>query len=213
MNRSGALLALSLACIVAVFSAAPAAFGASEQFKDQVFDIGKLKPIDSQTTLKVGDRAPDFSLPTIDGGTVTLGQHFADGASGRAGKNVVISFVPAAFSSVCSEQWPGYNVVKEFFDKADATLIGITTDNVPTLHAWIAEMGGVWFTVASDFWPHGETAQKYGILRSTGITERALFVIDREGIIRFIDVHDINDRPDMEVLITELQKLSPQEKQ
>ena len=51
----------------------------------------------------------------------------------------------------------------------------------------------------SDFWPHGEVARKYGVLRSTGVSERALFVIDRQGIIRYIDVHDINERPKMEI--------------
>jgi peroxiredoxin (alkyl hydroperoxide reductase subunit C) len=209
MIRPGALLAVGLACLLTAFSASPAAFGASEQFKGQILDAGKLKPIDSQTTLKVGDMAPDFSLPTIDGGTVSLGQFRTNGTTGAPGKNVVISFVPAAFTPVCSEQWPGYNVVKEYFEKADTTLIGITTDNVHSLHAWTAQMGGVWFPVASDFWPHGETAEKYGVLRSTGTSERALFVIDREGIIRYMDVHDINDRPDLELLVAEVQKLAP----
>ena len=69
-------------------------------------------------------------------------------------------------------------------------------------------MGGVWFPVLSDFWPHGEVARKYGVLRSTGVAERALFVIDRQGIIRYIDVHDINERPKMETLMAELDKLN-----
>jgi peroxiredoxin (alkyl hydroperoxide reductase subunit C) len=69
-------------------------------------------------------------------------------------------------------------------------------------------MGGVWFPVLSDFWPHGDVASKYGVLRSEGISERALFVIDRKGIIRYIDVHDINERPKMEILMSELDKLN-----
>jgi peroxiredoxin (alkyl hydroperoxide reductase subunit C) len=70
-------------------------------------------------------------------------------------------------------------------------------------------MGGgeLWFPVLSDFYPHGAVAEKYGILRSDGVSERALFVIDKKGIIRYIDVHDINDRPRLEVLVGELQKL------
>ena len=51
-------------------------------------------------------------------------------------KNVVLSFVPAAWTSVCSDQWPGYNIVKDIFDKGDAVLLGITVDNIPTLYVW-----------------------------------------------------------------------------
>jgi peroxiredoxin (alkyl hydroperoxide reductase subunit C) len=68
-------------------------------------------------------------------------------------------------------------------------------------------MNGVWFDVLSDFWPHGETAKKYGVLRSDGMSERALFVIDRDGVIRYIDVHDINVRPRLEDLMRELEKV------
>jgi peroxiredoxin (alkyl hydroperoxide reductase subunit C) len=67
--------------------------------------------------------------------------------------------------------------------------------------------GELWFPVLSDFYPHGAVAEKYGILRSDGVSERALFVIDKKGIIRYIDVHDINERPRLEVLVGELQKL------
>ncbi len=173
---------------------------ASEQFEDRIFDAGKLKPIDSQSRIKVGDKAPDFSLPSLSGETVTLSQFLGK-------KNVVLSFVPAAWTPVCSEQWPGYNIAKSLFDENGATLIGITTDNVPTLYAWVQQMGGVWFPVASDFWPHGAAAAQYGILRSDGISERALFIVDKEGIIRYVDVHNINERPNLEVLIHELEKL------
>ena len=58
-------------------------------------------------------------------------------------------------------------------------------------------MGELWFPVLSDFWPHGEAAQRYGILRTNGTAERALFIIDKAGIIRFIQVSDINRRPNL----------------
>ena len=144
--------------------------------------------------------APDFTLPAIDGTTVTL-------SSFRGKKNVVLSFVPAAWTPVCSNQWPGYHVAEELFKEADCVLLGITVDNIPTLYAWVHEMGGVWFLVLSDFWPHGATAQKYGVLRSNGTSERALLVIDKAGIIRYIDVHDINQMPFLDVLAGELVKL------
>jgi peroxiredoxin len=175
-------------------------FSASEQFEGKIYSVGKLKPVDSQSTLKAGDKAPDFTLPSISGESVSL-------SSFAGKKNVVISFVPAAWTPVCSDQWPGYNIVKGMFDDNDAVLLGITVDNVPTLFSWTHEMGGVWFPVLSDFWPHGKTAEKYGVLRSTGISERALFVIDKQGLIRYVDVHDINERPNLEVLMGELGKL------
>lgn len=167
---------------------------------DRIYETGQLKPVDSTLKVKVGDPAPDFSLPTISGETVTLAQF-------RGNKNVVLSFVPAAWTPVCSGQWPGYNIVQDMFEQADTQLIGISADNVPTLHAWVQEMGGVWFTVASDFYPHGQLADALGILRSTGETERALFLINKEGIIRYIDVHDINSRPDLGPLIRAMQEL------
>ena len=68
-------------------------------------------------------------------------------------------------------------------------------------------MGQLWFPVLSDFWPHGKVAGEYGILRSDGISERALFLIDKKGIIRYIQVNDINKRPSLEVLVHELQQL------
>jgi alkyl hydroperoxide reductase subunit AhpC len=115
--------------------------------------------------------------------------------------------VPAAWTPVCSDQWPGYNIVKDVFDKSDAILLGITVDNIPTLFSWTNQMGDLWFPVLSDFWPHGAVADSYGVLRSDGVAERALFVIDKNGIIRYIDVHDINKRPSLELLIKELAKL------
>ncbi len=68
-------------------------------------------------------------------------------------------------------------------------------------------MGKLWFPVVSDFWPHGAVAKSYGVLRSSGTSERALFVIDKQGRIRYIDVHDINTMPKLEDLDNSLEKL------
>lgn len=175
-------------------------WGASVPADSSIYDPGKLKAIDSSTILKVGDIAPDFSAPSLSGKLITLSQYLNK-------KNVVLSFVPAAWTPVCSQQWPGYNIAKDLFDKYDTQLIGISVDNIPTLYAWTKEMGHLWFPVVSDFWPHGAVAKKYGILRSNGVSERALFVIDKKGVIRYIDVHDINSMPKLENLIRELEKL------
>lgn len=191
---------LAISVILVLLFSITASFGASEQFKGKIYNPGILKPVDSKTKLKAGMKAPDFTLPSVTGEKVSLSQF-------RGKNNVVISFVPAAWTPVCSDQWPGYNIARNIFEKNNAVLIGITVDNIPTLYAWTKEMGELWFPVLSDFWPHGAVAKKYGVLRSNGITERALFVVDKKGGIRYIDVHDINKRPSLEVLVKELQKL------
>jgi len=177
----------------------------SEDFKDDIYPVPKLKPHDSNTTLKVGEQAPDFTLPSVDGPKVTLSDFYGK-------KNVVISFVPAAWTPVCSDQWPGYNLARELFEKHDAVLFGITVDNVPTLYAWCRQMGGgeegLWFPVLSDFFPHGAVAQKYGVLRSEGVTDRAIFLIDKQGKIRYIDIHDINTRPHLDELAKALEEVN-----
>lgn len=170
--------------------------------KEQIYKQEDLKPIDSVLKVKVGDKAPDFTLPAVSGGKVSLSSY-------RGKKNVVLSFVPAAFTPICSDQWPGYNLARELFEMNDAVILGITTDNIPSLHAWTTQMGegGLWFPVLSDFYPHGATAMKYGILRPEGITERAIFIIDKQGTLRYIDVHNINKRPDLGSIIKALEKL------
>jgi peroxiredoxin len=179
-------------------------YGGSEAFKGNIYDPGSLKPTDSILKVKVGDRAPDFILPSISGEKVALSQF-----SGK--KNVVLSFVPAAWTPVCSDQWPGYNIIEGMFEQYDTILLGITVDNIPTLFAWTNQMSAgqnkLWFPVLSDFYPHGAVADTYGVLRSSGVSERALFVIDKKGIIRYIDVHDINERPSLENLLKALKAL------
>jgi peroxiredoxin (alkyl hydroperoxide reductase subunit C) len=175
-------------------------YAISDAFKQNIYNVGTLKPVDSILKVKVGDRAPDFTLPSISDEKVSLNQY-------RGKKNVVLSFVPAAWTPVCSDQWPGYNIVKDIFDENNAILLGITVDNIPTLYAWTNQMGQLWFPVLSDFWPHGAVAKKYGVLRSNGVSERALFVIDKKGVLRYIDVHDINKRPPLEDLVSALEKL------
>lgn len=168
--------------------------------KPTTYPVGKMKARDSVLKVMVGDEAPDFELPSVSGRKVRLSEY-------RGKKNVVISFVPAAWTPVCSDQWPGYNIAQEMFEELDAVLIGISVDNVPSQYAWSEAMNTLSFPVLSDFWPHGKVSDMYGVLRSDGVAERALFVIDKKGVIRYIDVHDINSRPDLGVLVKELEKL------
>jgi len=181
------------------------AYGQAIGLTEFIYPVEILKPTDSVSKLKVGDVAPDFTLPAVDGGKISL-----HGYAGK--KNVVISFVPAAWTPVCSAQWPGYNIAQDLFNKHDAILLGITVDNVPTLYAWTKQMANsrekLWFPVLSDFYPHGAVASKYGVLRMEGVAERALFVINKKGVIAYIDIHDINQRPPLEDLARVLEKVN-----
>ena len=187
--------------VVILFFVSSYAFGLSDAFKKNIYNPGQLKPTDSTLKVKIGKNTPDFTLPSLSGEKISLGQF-------KGKKNVVISFVPAAWTPVCSDQWPGYNLAKIIFDKNDAILLGITVDNIPTLYAWTNQMGNLWFPVLSDFWPHGKVSKMFGVLRSDGVADRALFIIDKKGVLRYAHVSDINKRPDLKDLATELEKLN-----
>ncbi|MBN2298177.1 MAG: peroxiredoxin [Deltaproteobacteria bacterium] len=187
-------------CFLFIFLLNQHAFAVSEALQSGIYDVGQLKPIDSMLKVRVGEKAPNFTLKAISGKDVSLSDY-----SGKS--NVVLSFIPAAWTPVCSDQWPGYNIAQDVFKKNGAVILGISVDNIPTLYAWTRQMGTLWFPVLSDFWPHGDVARKYGILRSEGISERAIFIIDKKGVIRYIDVHNINKRPPLEEIIKELEKI------
>ena len=169
------------------------------------FDPGPLKPLDSALAVRPGDPAPDFALPAILPGQ--RGQGRVRLADYRGKKNVLLSFVPAAFTPVCSDQWPGYHLAQELFDENETQVLGISADNLPSLHAWGGQMLGLWFPMLSDFWPHGAVAKAYGVLRGDGTAERTIVIIDKTGVVRFAKSFDINTRPDLGLIVNELAKL------
>ena len=197
MRRLALLLAVAALLVAA---SAAAAQSPQESLAKNIYQVPHLPPTDSVPTVAVGSPMPDFDLPAVDGSRARLADYIGK-------KNLVVSFVPAAWTPVCSGQWPGYNIARDIFEANDTALVGISVDNIPTLFAWTREMGGLWFPVASDFWPHGGLAKKLGILRSDGTAERTLILVDKQGMIRFIDVHDINTRPDLGPLIEAMEKL------
>ncbi len=93
----------------------------------------------------------------------------------------------------------------------DAQVLGISVDHVPCLQAWAESLGGISYPLLSDFWPHGAIAETYGVFRShEGRSERAIFVIDKQEIIRYIDIHDIDKQPDNEDVRDVLRKIDPE---
>jgi peroxiredoxin (alkyl hydroperoxide reductase subunit C) len=159
-----------------------------------------LKPIDSVLRVTPGELAPDFVLPSVSGKQVRLSDFQGE-------KMVMLTFIPAAWTPVCSDQWPGYNLARPLFERYDTTIIGISVDNIPTLYTWTRQMGDLWFEVVSDFWPHGKTCEDYGVLRSDGTADRAIIIIDKAGVVRYTHVSDINVRPELGMIIKALEQI------
>lgn len=151
-------------------------------------------------TLKVGDAAPDFTLKTPN----REDWHLSDL---RGKKNVVLAFVPFAFSSVCSAQLPSYEAELSRFRDFDTEVVSISMDSGFALGAWAKSMHTT-FPLLSDFYPQGQVVDLYGVRHAMGMAERALFVVDKEGIIRYIEImHSPGEMPNNEDLFEALRKL------
>ena len=78
------------------------------------------------------------------------------------------------------------------------------------MRAWAESLGDITYPLLSDFYPHGQVAERYGVLRGVGSSERAIFVIDKAGVVRYVDVHDVGKQPDTEVLFNVLAEMEPE---
>jgi glutaredoxin len=105
---------------------------------------------------------------------------------------------------------PSYEEDLYKFEGYNTQVLGISIDHIPCLKAWAESLDGISYPLLSDFWPHGAVARMYGVFREKeGRSERALFVIDKEGIVRYVDVHDIDEQPDNEEVFRVLRELEP----
>ena len=103
---------------------------------------------------------------------------------------------------------PAYEADLERFAGYDAQVLGISVDSVPCNTAWAKSLGGLTYDLLSDFEPKGEVARAYDAYRAAdGISERAIFIVDKEGKIAYKDIHDISDQPDNEDLFDVLRNL------
>lgn len=120
--------------------------------------------------------APDFTLNDGEGRPVKLSDY--------RGKNVVLAFYPADWSRVCTSQLSLYQETLDEIHSHDAEVLAVSVDGRESHRAW-AEQQNITFPLLSDFWPHGGVAQQYGVfLDQFGISNRALFFIDKQGMIR-----------------------------
>lgn len=96
------------------------------------------------------------------------------------------------------------------FEGYNTQVLGISVDHIPCLKAWAESLGGVSYPLLSDFWPHGKVAREWGaFIEDLGKSERALFIVDKNGIVQYEDIHDIDEQPDNEELLEVLKRLEP----
>jgi peroxiredoxin len=149
----------------------------------------------------IGEEAPDFELRSHRGGTVKLSDF-------RGTKNVVLAFHPLAFTPVCATQMASYQAKLPEFDASNTAVLGISVDAQPAKAAWARTLGAIDFDLLSDFHPQGDVARRYGVFREDdGISERALFVVDRSGRIAWAKVYQIPEQPPVDELAAALAAL------
>src|SRR4051812_31800296 len=141
--------------------------------------------------------APDFSLPSTPDQRVSL--------SDFRGQPVVLAFYPADWSPVCGDQMALYNEILPEFEQYGAQLIGVSVDG-PWCHVAFAHDRRLRFPLLADFEPRGAAARRYGVYRDgDGYSERALFVIDADGVIRWSHVSPVGVNPGAEGILSALE--------
>jgi peroxiredoxin len=151
--------------------------------------------------LSAGTSAPDFDLPNQHRQQVRL-------ADFRGRQHVVLAFHPLAFTPVCSVQMQTFERERPRLDGFDAHVLAVSLDAGPSKKAWADALGGLSYDLLSDFHPHGAVARAYGVMRDDGISERATFVIDKAGVIRWARQYAIPEQPDLDELFAVLESLA-----
>ena len=141
--------------------------------------------------VEVGQSAPDFELKGTDGETHKLSDH-------RGNDNVVLVFYPFTFTGVCQGELCSLRDDISRFEAANAQVFGVSCDSTHAQKKW-AEEQGFNFPLLSDFWPHGEVAQAYGVFNDKrGMAVRGTFLVDKAGIVRFSEVNQPGDAREQE---------------
>jgi peroxiredoxin len=151
------------------------------------------------TPLPPGAKAPDFELPTEPDQTVSLADF--------RGQPVILAFYPGDWSPVCSDQLALYQAVLPEFARFNAQLLGISVDGVWS-HVAFAKDRNLQFPLLADFEPKGEVARAYGVYRAEdGTCERALYVIDADGIVSWSYVSPVDVNPGADGILRALENL------
>jgi peroxiredoxin len=149
--------------------------------------------------LAAGTAAPDFELQSAPDQTLSLSE--------LRGRPVVLVFYPEDWSPVCSDQLTLYQELLPEFERFDAQLVGISVDGIWS-HLAFAKERHLQFPLLPDFEPKGEVSRRYGVYRDAdGTSERALFVIDRDGVIRWSYVSPVGVNPGADGILQALEEL------
>lgn len=142
--------------------------------------------------LEVGDEAPDFTLKDQNNEEHTLSEL-------RGSKNVLLVFYPFAFSGICTGELDQLRDDLDSYQNADVEVLAVSVDSVFTLKAW-SEQKGYDLPLLSDFWPHGQVAQSYGVFNdNAGMANRGTFLVDSDGVIRFAEMNQPGEPRDQTV--------------
>ena len=146
------------------------------------------------TTLKPGDMAPDFTLPSTIGEKVTLSDY-------RGKKNVLLLFYPLDFSPTCSRETRAAGEILPDQQSRDVEVLGISVDSLWS-HKAFAPQNGITYPLLADFHPKGEVSRKYGVyLDDKGFSARTAFIVGKDGKIRDVVTSDIPVARDIAKLI------------
>jgi peroxiredoxin len=149
--------------------------------------------------LQPGTAAPDFELPTGPGETAKLSDY--------KGQPVILAFYPADWSPVCGDQMTLYNEMLDVFDEYDAQMIGISVDGI-WCHKAFAEARSLQFPLLADFEPKGAVARQFNAYHDErGVTERALFVLDKDGTIVYSHLSPMGENPGADGILKALKEL------
>jgi peroxiredoxin len=152
--------------------------------------------------LEPGTQAPDFQLKATPDQWVGL-----DDFSGKA---LIIAFYPADWSPVCTDQMALYNEILPMFHEYNAEVVGISVDSA-WCHVAFAQHRSLHFPLLADFHPKGGMAQSYGVYdERNGVSERALFVLDGDGVIRWSYVSPLGVNPGAEGILAALEQMQEQ---
>jgi peroxiredoxin len=150
--------------------------------------------------IEVGQKAPDFTLKSQEQKEVSLKDF--------RGKNVVLAFYPLDFSPVCSKEHACFHDDFSQFKGLNAQVLGISVDSA-WAHKAFAEKLGIQYPLLADFHPKGAVAKQFGLyLEDKGITNRATVIIDKEGVVRYVQVYDIPQQRQNQELVEALKRLN-----
>jgi peroxiredoxin len=154
---------------------------------------------ETTTALQPGVQAPDFTLHSTPDQAISLHEF--------KGQRVILCFYPADWSPVCGDQMALYNEILSEFRKHHAAIIGISVDGV-WCHSAFANARRLHFPLLADFEPKGDVARQYGVYRQhDGTSERALFVLDEDGVVRWSYVSPIGVNPGADGILEALESL------